>query len=50
VVGQGCSISINATIANKGFHTEDFNVALYADESATMIGDEVIVQIENAPY
>jgi parallel beta-helix repeat protein len=34
VVGQGSSLNINATVANRGDYTETFNVTAYANDTA----------------
>jgi len=43
VVGQGYSIGINVTVVNQGDYTETFNVTVYADKNATVIGDEYMI-------
>lgn len=40
VIGQGYSASINVTVENQGDTTETVHIILYADQNATIIGDE----------
>jgi len=40
VIGQGYSASINVTVENQGDTTETVHITLYADQNATIIGDE----------
>jgi len=47
VVGQGYSMPINVTVANQGDFTETFNVTVYADQNATIIGDEITIATRN---
>ncbi len=47
VLGQGYSLSINATVLNQGNFTETFNVTAYADQDPAIIGDEITVGTQN---
>jgi len=47
VIGQGYTSTINVTVHNQGNFTKTFNVTVYADQNAILLGDEIIVDIQN---
>jgi PKD repeat protein len=47
VVERGFVLDINVTVVNKGNFTETFNITAYADQNATIIGDEVTIGTRN---
>jgi hypothetical protein len=47
VVGQGYIVSINVTAENQGDLTSTFNVTVYADLNTIIMGDEIIIEVEN---
>ena len=47
IVGDEYSLPINVTVENQADLTCTFNVTAYADLNATIIGDEIIIGIQN---
>ncbi|MCK4478761.1 hypothetical protein KAU88_09610 [Candidatus Bathyarchaeota archaeon] len=47
VIGQGYTSTFNVTIYNQGNFTKTFNVTVYADQNEILLGDEVIVDLQN---
>ena len=43
VVGQGFPVSINVTVENQGFYTENLNITAYADLVVPPVGNEITI-------